>query len=737
MPSSSTESSQRLAYPPVRVDQSIERLDLNTLIMRSNAPRNREELTSLDESSYEVVGMGDSLYETSDDEGHTASVASTTPDDVSVLTDEEDDDVDDGDFEQESPHEVAHQLDSSLTEASGVDAAPGVDESTLTEVPYMTQSGDRQNPREIHMQEEHSAEQDSINAWEVVKECLPEQAAAGVWKPYGCRELRLTARAALSTSYLPARNSFKILFVGNLSVWEKESIESCIGKALDASPGPSRSILRDGQLEAYGPVISSDHCKDVRPLHDTAKATDVVVTFDDGMQLTFGSSRKYSSDESNRVPDLVIFWYPQPALAAPEVEGFPIACKAFERQKISCLHVAEARRYHLKWKEPVDNSKNFRVCVEGKKTESDEFELQETLQVDFFTLLNLDPSQLNRHLAALDPRISSSTSTPVSGSWIAQNISGKRGPKSLLQSKGLSLFALVLGLLSIILASYIAPGFPSMAPQAQVEILTSEPASIKIPVPTPASITSTSTASSATSTPAKVTPRELTVVSPPLQQSPRRPCRKEQKSAGFAIQTTAEHQFVLVPTKDFVSRKGKPQLQIQVSKDAESIPIRYTRTMQGAYIVDLEQEYPVSRFNVSIATHSKPLMQQSFAISMGHNKTRAAQVLDLFKRDIAATREGLKNFYDNELKKHIQKSSQEAQELARRQLAISTSFLREVTAGPWLELRKATAPIRTSKAAHRARDNAFQIRCRVEEAMGLSSLKVEGKKSRACAHVGR
>ncbi|KAF2643981.1 hypothetical protein P280DRAFT_222518 [Massarina eburnea CBS 473.64] len=730
MPSSSSDqdSSQHLAYPPVRVDQSIERLDLNTLIMRSNAPRHTEEVPSLDESTYEVVGMSDSLYETSDDdddEGHTASITST-PDDVSVLSDEDDDD----DFEQETTATDKPPLDASMTEAPDSSIATGVDESTLTEVPFMTQSEERPKI----MLQEHDEGRDGITGWAVTREYSSEQTAEGILKRYGCSEMRLTVRAALSDAHLPARNSFKILYVGNVPDWAKADMDSSIGQALNASPGPSRSIMRDGQMESYGPVISSDHCTNIKPLNDTGKPSVVMVTFDDGKQLTFGPARKYSSAESIRVPDLVVFWYPQPMLAAPEVDHFPIACEAFARQGISCLHVAEARRWHLHSGASVCTPRNLRVCVEGKKA-SAEFETQETHPVDIYTLQNLDSSQLNRHLAALDPRAPSTSSTETKP-WNICHLFKTFAPKSVSEPSPVSIFSMITFLVSVAISVYLVSTLPVTTQQAGVEMPTAEPLSISsAPVLPPASITAASTFSFCSSSP-MVTSQELTVVTPQQKDRPR-PSKKE-KTAGFDIETTGEYLFVLTPTKDFVSRKGKPQLQIQVSKDAESVPVRYIRTPQGTYIVELEQQYPIGQFNVSIATHSKPLMQQSFTISMGHNKTMVAQLVDLLKRDVEATREGLKKMYgSNEWKKHIQEPSQAAQELAKRQLAVGVSLLQEVSEGTWPWLRETTAPVRTSKAAHRARDNAHQIRCRVEEAMGLSSAEAMGKKSRSCKHVGR
>ncbi|KAF2689121.1 hypothetical protein K458DRAFT_413423, partial [Lentithecium fluviatile CBS 122367] len=227
---------------------------------------------------------------------------------------------------------------------------------------------------------------------------------------------------------------------------------------------------------------------------------------------------------------------------------------------------------------------------------------------------------------------------------------------------------------------------------------------------------------------------------------------------GYEIQATGEHQFVLSPSKDF-GRKRKPQLQIQVSKDSKAVPIQYFRTIQGAYVVDLEQEYPIGSFNVSIATHTKPLMQQSFAITMGH-KSRLAWVVDAVKSDIVTAQQGLRNLTSSlstrvkaelaglengtgDWKKKVHQTTreaadhlQEAKKEAKRQIAAGKAFLRDVSAGTWMGLREVTAPVRTSPTTLKARNNAFRIRCSFEQAVGLSSRDRPGKKTRSCKKIG-
>lgn len=770
MAASNPEPSQELDFPPVRVDHSIEKLDLNSLIMRSksNTRPQAEETTSLEDSTYEVVGMADndlvtmsdSVYETSDDEGHTASVASTTPDDASTFDDDEEDD----DFVQYAD-EPTLPLDNSTIETTDHNVPAPIDDSALTEVPYMGQSG---SLSEIKMEEEPQADQGLTNAWAITKEFTAAQTAEGVLKPYECLEMRLTVRAALSDFHMPARTAFKILYIGNIADWARVDVESCISKALNASPGPSRSIMRHGQMEPYGPILSSDHCTHLKRLDAAAKTSDVLVTFDDGMELTFGTPRKYSTAQSSRLPDLVVFWYPHPRLTALELDNFPAACEAFGRHQIPSLHVAEDRRFHHHSLEPVGNSKSIQLCVEGKNDDSEEFVLKESIPIDLYTLQNLDSSQLNRHLVALDPRITSPKPTSHSEPWSREYCLGyiSRAVKSTTQFPHFKV-TFLLGLLTVVLSSYfVAPLATSLlqgnTPPMHDDVIAS--LSNALPLQTQTLSQSLSTAASAVSSESALpTSRGLSIVLP-LQKLPsaRLGSRKTDQSIFYDIQMTGEHQFTLSPDKELVDRKGKPQLQIQVTKDTETVPIRYTRTMNGAYVVELEQEYPVGLFNVTIATHTKPLkMQQWFAVNMGHNKTMVAQFVHIFNRDVAATQQSLKKMSSilsehanamlsraesnlNEWKKHAHLPNVEStegirktQEEIQRQVASGIDKLQKTSIERWVDVQRVTAPVRTSKAVLRARHNAFHIRCRFEEALGLSETKQDGEKSRACQHAGR
>ena len=776
MSSSSPESSQELQYPPARVDQSFVGLDLNTLIMRSNAQITHE-ANPLEESTYEVLPASDSLYDTSDDEGHTASVSSTTPDDVSNFDDDEDDD---DDFQQGYINEPTPEVDPAAPAEPHDDytLSSGHD-STLTEIPSMDGS---ESSCVIQLQEA-SAEHTNMDARAVIKEFRKDQVSDVVLSRYGRSHMRLSVQATLSERHLavPVGRPFNVLYVGKMDEsWIQTDIESRVAAALNKSPGPSRSIMIRGQMETCGPEMVPWYCSAMELHEEAGKKTGVTVTLlHHETKLTVGTENMQHNTESSRMPDLVVFWYPHPNVTALEVDDYYVASEAFGRHHVPCLHIAADRRFHLHQKGFTDES--LRVCVEGRDNHESEFEQQETIPIDLFTFMNLDPAQLNRHLAALGPRIvaasPSSLAAPAKPGLFSnimnramtskkQDSSDFSSPMSPNTKKLLSAFAALVLMVALYVGAAIMPQPYYKVNDSNVgsvipSILFDAHHSVSSAVSAATTSTTQPAVSLAPPPSVKTTSWDLTVVPTPQQPSQRKNEPKaSEKVAGFEIQTTGEHQFVLSPSKDFTSRKRKPQLQIQVYQDAKTIPIQYVRTIEGAYVVDLEQQYPMGSFNVSIATHSKPLMQQSFAITMGRKRSRLARLVDDVKNDIVTIQQEIQELSssfsqrlsdefatieDNagvwkgkvdhskrEVANHLQKARNEA----KRRVAAGVELLGSVPGTTWMGLRKVTAPVRTSRASLRARNNALRIRCAFEQSVGLSSRGDKEKKTRACKKIG-
>jgi hypothetical protein len=390
--------------------------------------------------------------------------------------------------------------------------------------------------------------------------------------------------------------------------------------------------------------------------------------------------------------------------------------------------------------------------MEGRNDPTLDYELIEVLPLDYYRFSRLQPSQLNRHLALISPHLMKKQGTKLDrktrASWIGDQAC------AFTKRTGLGWYFLKM-LLSALVLCTLVPALLQGAAYAPMLFQKASDGGLQSPmsaditgiVPT---ITSTASAHSSVLSPvSSITsipsvPQGLTTV-PAQQKQPRRACKaNSSKIGGFEMEVTGDHQFVLRPSQAFNARRKKPQLQIQVSRQSEVVPIRYNRTMTGKYIVDLEQPYPFDLFNVSIATHSKPLLRQSFEVTLGHNKSTLDQLFDTARSGIFNTQHKVWNV-SSVAAKHIQvykagfetasERLHSVQQKVQHRLERNARLAKQVPRATWMGLRKATAPVRTSTPMKKARMNALRVRCKMEMATGLSAKDANGKQSWACLKV--
>jgi len=766
MPSSRPESPEAFEYPPVRVNDSLAQLDLNTLMMRSNVSRSAQEAQSLDESSYDL--LSDSVFSTSDDEGHTASVAST---DVSFQTFSGSESEDD-DFGPHYNDESAPLGEATAADPLDAQVMAAGEDSTLTEKPH---PGDSDSGIHMSMHERtvtFSDDTEGIEGCSIIKEFSPEQTSEGVLKPYGCSEVRLALRAALSDRFYPDHGVFRVLFIGRMDAWDEEKIKSTILNALLASPGSSRSIMVRGQMEPYSPILHTDHCTDFRVFKDQGpKDVRLVVTLDDkdAAQLIFMTKGRRMNVGSATFPDLVICCHPQTNPTAIEPRNLSVACTVFKQFGIPCLDITDHRRFRDSSGLSIGRQ-NLRVCVEGRTTKGTDFVEQEAIPVDVFTFMQLDPAQLNRHLAAITPhsRLLEQLDDPRSHkAWSFRKLVPSFLERYLKATQNSASATLKLVLSLVVLTGFVTFYLLGATRTLQYQVgngMSTYEGEKTPPSPyceTTVDVPTTSqTISSMTSTKVpnatSFTPTPQLALAPSHNRGSKKTrgesekkdgtklrMSRKPKALGFQIQTTGEQQFILLPSKDLIGRSRKPQLQIQVSRGATILPIQYVRTSEGAYIVSLEQDYPIGPCNVSIATYSKPLMQQSFNVSLGNNKPSVAQWMDTLKRELTAGRRELQssmNLYAGMVRngvgavRHLeaQQLQDNVKEEAKRQMDAGMKLVQGLQRQTWMTMRKATAPARTSRLVLRARNNSYVIRCGLERAVGLSK---DEKKTRSCEAV--
>lgn len=774
-------SAQELKYPPIRVDRSLAELDLNTLIMRSNPQHLAHEATSLEDSTYEVLDRPGDL---SDDDGHTASVAST-PDDMSVTLSETESEGDD-DFADYHVGEASHLAESSTSNPLDAEVIAAGEDSTLTERPGLEDSESG-----FHFRlDEHPLEGGAVTeGYSVVKEFTPEQSASKVLEPYGCSEIRLSLAVGLANRFYPDRGSFRVLFVGQLDAWSEEGIKTSLLNALLASPGSSKSVMVHGQVMPYSPVLYTAHCTGVEIQTHKGSPKRTVFKLDGSERAELELSHDHRQD---RWPDLAIFCYPKSSSTSLDVSDYVEARLACRRSAIPILDITDHRRFNEEQPgfKTLYDPLSLRVCVEGKK--DSDFSKVDWLPVDVYTFMHLEPSDLNRHLAAISPWLQPIRKTTRSRNNIMQNLTGlipsplQHGFISLTSVDApLRLGLVIVALIGMIAASYLGISFPQLKHNsATPAIIQSQVTSSLIHTPMSAATSTIRQAvipvASAPSVKDKIdeffakqrdetekaaeTLRKMAEnaehikVAAKLREKlekrktemrRREEAAKSTKIGGFEIQSSGHHQFILRPSKDFTGRSRKPQLQIQVSRDSKNVPIRYERTIDGVYVVDLEEDYSVGSFNVSIATHSKPLMQQSFHIKLGHEKSRIEHWLSHLQRERAAVQHVLYDFSSDIVQQlhtisaRLAEDSHEWRDKAEHSRRDAVDRVREATKEidrqvlkvrdqTWSNLRQITAPVRTSRRTLWARNNAYVWRCGFERAVGLSSKDKYGKKTRSC-----
>jgi len=749
MPSSSSAtSSPDLKYPPVQVNHSLSTLDLDELIMRSTSRRQPEEAGSaLDESTFEF--LGDSLLETSDDEAHTESIASTT-DDASDFSDD-DDGVDYPHQDQEMQHsmqpshagESEQHHDSQCTHSAG--------DSTLTEVPgYAGYLGDAQNFR----LDERPGEDPGLIQGSTVYRSVPDENGYffDVLKVYGRSQVRLVIKAALSQQSISTPDSYRILYVGPISPGEEEVVSSKICAALTAGQSTSRSVMIQGRLQPYSPVIHVYHCDDIKTLSKAGEPTSIAMTLEDGKELTFGSAVQSVSEAQ---PDLVIFCHPSIPRRIIDAREYAACREVFDREKIPYIDMISAKQYGY----GVDSydPRSMSVCIEGRDDSEADYELQEVHPMDYYTFSVLEPAQINRHLALISPRMLGSTDKHPRASKIGNLWTTCTKKLQGTQPTPMRMLVLLMLLTGMISSYFYAPLVGSTLPNVLSNLTTPSTEASSAVVAASYESSSTSASTTPTSSMSTVAPPAITSASSGLSVVPKQPkAKKADKKKGpkvvpFTIETTTSQQFTLVPHKDILNARKKPQLQIKVTRGSQPIPVRFNRTISGVYIVDLEKQEPFGTFNVSIASYSKPLLQQSFEITLGQNKSTLAQYFDTAMQRVVETQHRLNvsstriqdmlsavdvdfalQIWGGQLRAMSQLLQSGGNTVTDSVGRVLHATVNEVPEAAWSSVQKATAPVRRSSTMLRARENALRVRCKVEKATGVSR---EDKESWACSKV--
>ncbi|KAF2199553.1 hypothetical protein GQ43DRAFT_112356 [Delitschia confertaspora ATCC 74209] len=695
----STPPPQKLTFPTPRVHSSLHSVDLETLIMRSSTSRYNEATeNSLEDSSYEVVG--ESSYETSDDEGQTESLASTdahTPDDVSSLadTDEfEDDGLDDG-----SQLLAASTQSTSSSYHSHSMITNGGEESMMTSKAE-THLGESSH---LEIEETPSNEHDELDGYGVIRQFeAPE--VPEILRPYNSPEIRLSIRMALCRDFLTV-SRFRILYIGEVPAWTKEDINSHIAAALTASSEggslasstssrssrfsvvrvpsfPQGSTTNKVQLvDSSGIELIVDHCPGAHRIFSDDEGLVTTIMLDDGPNLIFGQKKAPVAvgGPDHQLPDLVVFCHNTVQAYDPlsQLERYNLGRETFKRHSIPILDIAMVRPFHKCPKAFTFSSATLRSCVEGRSDGNSDFMVIETLPVDIYSFLEITPSQLNRHLSFItkcrDGSLFGVKNTEHNEKFHQQgHLSGSkpknesRASKAVSTLKKTSFWATIIDLaaflvIAAVVTACFSPGglaslYPFSPPIAKVEVTTTSTFSSQLSSATPyvKQPSISSLYQSPTPNPrAKSSPRDISVVSPEKQlgqPSNDPPSSASSELDGFKLQAMTQHNFTIAVPSCVHQMRKPPQLDIRVIRDSEAIPIRVSKLAGGNITITLEREYPFGIFEVEVRTKSKPLLTDKFTVALGLRSYNLFSLRETMGRlsqnvrcDIAAAQVNLKN----------------------------------------------------------------------------------------------
>ncbi|KAJ8108259.1 hypothetical protein OPT61_g8296 [Boeremia exigua] len=751
MPSSNSQATPELEYPPVQADRSLTSLDLDTLMMKSTTRRLPEEPgSSLDDSAYEM--LTDSLIETSDDEAHTASIASTsddlTPDDASTFSDDDDDFADHHrafDESTQSMHTTAAHDDLETPMATGGD------DSMLTMVPDHLESSAGSMMLQL---DEEPTENAEASLGTTVLRTFPTQTQElpRVLQVYGQTQVRVVVKAALSSHFLSAPETYKILFLGQPDKWVQDDIIAHIHAALRASPSNTRSVMVQGQMEPLGTVIDAQRCVQFEIRGAEATGPELALRMENGQHL------KLKRRKSPRFDLAILFLRKEEN--ATDLQTCDSLRTALRQHQIPLIELTDIKSYGLG--AHTYDSQSLAACLEGRSDDGAEFGLLEVLPLDTYNFCGLEPAQINRHLALISPHLAPPTVGSDSKTRLATVSDTVRAIGKQLRTGApatTTVLLLSIALTAMLSAFILSPVFMPLVLQMPAEMAAEPSTSSVVPVLSPLITPSAVSLSGVTSDPSPSSsfwsvPNGLTVV-PPLAKQPKleKDKKKYEKLGGFDIQTAGEKQFILTPSKELATSRKKPQLQIQVFRNTTLVPVRYVRTITGEYFVDLENEYAFGAFNVSIASYSKPLLYQSFEISLGHNKTWFNQMLDNTLQQIIETRSDfmdissaiveqvqaeVNDFAGPRIRQWVENGrrfEQAAHSAAKDGLDSSAELLKHIPETTWTGLRKATAPVRMSQTMWKARKNALRVRCKVEAATGKLMRLPQEQPSWACGEL--
>ncbi|KAJ9638874.1 hypothetical protein H2199_006734 [Coniosporium tulheliwenetii] len=629
--------------------------------MRGTQPHSTEAPSSLEQSTYEI--LGDSQYLTSDDEGNTESLASNevqTPDDVSSVADTEDygedrpatPPVDEGDHVDEPEFQPSiHLARDGAVSDSGMTARPNA-QSPTSSIPFADSV--------------ESLNDGFVGVTQTIRR-VEEPEVPRLFRSLDCPDVALTVKQVLAPKPLKLDGPFRVLYVGDPGHWAKDEIINKIASALAVaadfemhSHPPSHGPVRYNvvPISGFGETNSSPEVQlidstgielvvsECSGIVDLLSHPPILVI--DGEHKTYGLMSK----EQAHAYHLIIFFHHADEIKhkALSQEVWPALLHPHFRKLQACtLNVSMTPLFDGWSDQNYIDADDLKMCVEVRDSKTGVPKVLKEMPIDLKTFLDVDSAQLNRHIARLTGMFDGSNckqcrSVEKPGLRPWSRFEGYLNGMTKKQHKTVDYTAELLTRLGItrilttLLLAFLLFWTPSLmqyygnshsntttstiavqsAISSQNAALSSALAGLVGVTPTASTqITSaTSATSSATSHKQQASTDLLAVAQPvtaltksePLpQHHPLSPHAND--SEDFKAHIIGDHHFALTPPKHFARLKKQPDVIVRVFRGDRPLVPRLEKLVEGVYIVAIDRAEAYGTLDVTIvaefATKSK------------------------------------------------------------------------------------------------------------------------------------
>lgn len=121
----------------------------------------------------------------------------------------------------------------------------------------------------------------------------------------------------------------------------------------------------------------------------------------------------------------------------------------------------------------------------------------------------------------------------------------------------------------------------------------------------------------------------------------------------FQIQVVGDCHVIIKPPNSFTSARKQPKFNVSVTRGDKPLSYELSKLFDGVYTLKLDREDAYGLLNVSVATTSKPFLQQVTEVDFGTpwmkiaNWKKAAQVVSSrLMKDLSTAQTGLSEVYD-------------------------------------------------------------------------------------------